>query len=67
MSARRHQAKRRRNYGRRQHELHERMGDIVAAIERLDESRTRDTTYIWDRMTGLHGNGKAWPAPQGIE
>ena len=67
--SKRHQINRRRSYGRRQHELHElheRMSEIVAVIDGLDQSRSRDTTHIWDRMAGVQGR-TTWPAPQGIE
>jgi hypothetical protein len=65
--SKRHQTSRRRSYGRRQHELHERMDSIAAVIDWLDDSRARDTTYIWDRMAGLGRKGATWPAPGGIE
>jgi hypothetical protein len=68
--SKRHQVRRRRSYGRRQHELHElheRMNPLVAVMDWLDESADGETTYIWDREPAARERGAALLAPQGVD
>ena len=48
-----HEASRRRNYGRRQHELHERTDQNIGVLGRIDESDLPGPGARW--------SGSGWP------
>jgi hypothetical protein len=65
--SKRHQASRRRVYGRRQHELHERTDRLVGVMDWLGESELPATEQRWHPQPSARGVGGNWLALQGID
>jgi hypothetical protein len=68
--SKRHQASRRRSYGRRQHELHEaqeRMDRPVGAVGWFGESDLPDTKRQWITEPAARGEAANWPQLQRID
>jgi len=64
--SKRHQISRRRHYGRRQHELHERMDRPVAVMPWPDDAGSDEPIALWDlRGTAVAASG--WAQQRGIE
>ena len=64
--SKRHQINRRRNYGRRQHELHERPELAVGVLGWIEESeaQTPEDRWVADRLA--RPTGRFWAAPARI-
>ncbi|MGD0017863.1 MAG: hypothetical protein ABSD62_01290 [Candidatus Limnocylindrales bacterium] len=60
--SKRHQASRRRTYGRRQHELHERTDRLVGVMDWLGESTLPDTKQRWITEPAVR-----WAAGDGLQ
>ncbi len=71
--SKRHQASRRRSYGRRQHELHEwheiheRTDRPGGVMDWLGESESSRTGHGWSAGTAVRGAAGAWLQLQGID
>ena len=65
--SKRHQASRRRTYGRRQHELHERMDRPVGGMDWLAEPDLAETGPRWSAEPSVRGAAGSWLQLQGIE
>jgi len=65
--SKRHQASRRRSYGRRQHELHERTDQLVGAVNWVGESGFSETEQRWSSDPAGHGLDRNWPPLQGTD
>ena len=65
--SKRHQASRRRNYGRRQHELNERADRPVGVMNWLGESDLPDTEQRWSTEPAVRGTAGSWLQLQGID
>jgi hypothetical protein len=61
-----HQASRRRNYGRRRHQLHERPDRTRVGLESPDEQATSDNEQGWNHTSRAHLGAAAWSQSQGI-
>ncbi|MGD0862825.1 MAG: hypothetical protein ABSA21_08680 [Candidatus Limnocylindrales bacterium] len=67
--SKRHQANRRRSYGRRQHELHElhERGDRRSGVaDPLDGAVLADREWRWSPSRFARRASEGWPQPQGI-
>jgi hypothetical protein len=63
----RHQANRRRSYGRRQHELHERTDRPVAVMSWLDESDLPDSEQRLSPDSVAHVAAGSWVQLRGAD
>ena len=60
-----HQASRRRTYGRRQHEIHERPARPDGTAGWLEESELRESTLCWGAEPAEREAGGAWMQARG--
>ena len=68
--SKRHQASRRRTYGRRQHELHElheRADRLVGVTDWLGPSGVFEPEQRWTAMPAIRGAAGNWRQLQGID
>jgi hypothetical protein len=65
--SKRHQASRRRTYGRRQHELHERPERYVGVLSWIDDSDMPGPAERWESEPLVHAAVGDWPASRGID
>lgn len=61
-----HQANRRRTYGRRQHELHERTERYVGVLGWIDESALRGPGDRWGAERSARTTVGEWPPSRGV-
>jgi hypothetical protein len=65
--SKRHQASRRRTYGRRQHELQERPERYVGVLSWIDDSDMPGPAERWESEPLAHAAVGDWPASRGID
>jgi hypothetical protein len=65
--SRRHQASRRRAYGRREHELHERMERHVGVLDWVDEVELPESSEGWRAEPLVRAADGGWSSPRGID
>jgi hypothetical protein len=65
--SKRHQSSRRRSYGRRQHELHERTDRLVGVADWLGESDSSQAERRWTAAPVIRGAAEDWLQLQGID
>jgi len=65
--SKRHQASRRRTYGRRQHEIHERTERSVGLLGWIDESDTPEPADGWIAAPQRRVVSADWLTPRGID
>ena len=64
--SKRHQASRRRSYGRRQHQIHERADSNVGGLGLPEESTSAERDPRWGAGPTAAEAGELWPQPQGV-
>ena len=65
--SKRHQASRRRTYGRRQHEIHERTERSVGLLAWIDESETPEPADSWIATPHRRVTAAVWLSARGID
>ena len=65
--SKRHQASRRRTYGRRQHEIHERTERSVGLLGWIDQSETPGSADTWIAAPQHRGAAADWLSPRGTD
>jgi hypothetical protein len=65
--SKRHQANRRRTYGRRQHELHERTERSVGVLGWIDESEMGGPGDRWGAERSARATVGEWPVSRSID
>jgi hypothetical protein len=65
--SKRHQSSRRRSYGRRQHELHERTDRLAGVTDWLVEPDSPQSERRWTAVPVIRGAADNWLQLQGID
>jgi hypothetical protein len=65
--SKRHQSSRRRSYGRRQHELHERTDRFAGAVDLAGDLTTPDYEQRWNSGPAVGASAASWIQVQGID
>ena len=65
--SKRHQASRRRTYGRRQHEINERIERSVGVLGWIDESESPEPVDGWVAVPQRRVATADWLSPRGID
>jgi hypothetical protein len=65
--SKRHQSSRRRTYGRRQHELHERTGQPIGVVNWVGETGAAESEQRWSFGSAIDGSDRNWPPLQGTD
>jgi hypothetical protein len=63
--SKRHEARRRRSYGRRQHEVHERVGRMNQLLDPLEVPQAPSITATWGPAAPSRPMTGAWLATRG--